>query len=583
MKLATNRLVSACIVVIALSVMAAPVSAGTPAVIASGGTTVPGDTVTVTVDIDNAQTVKVSGFSSSWTVESMDSSGAFTNTGDTYAGWVWDGDQSSKSVSVTLGVPNDASARDYTLDVTTEDSDGNTASTTTTVTVETADTSAPTADAGSDKSVAEGTAVSFDGTSSSDNNQIASYGWSFGDGTSASGPTPSHTYDEPGSYTARLTVTDGSGNTDTDSLTVEVSDTTAPTANAGADKSVQSGTAVTFDASASTDNDQITSYEWDFGDGTNATGPSPIYTYEDPGTYNATVTVTDSDGNTDTDSLTVHVAATPSLTASGGSVGQSGTVTIAVDIQNAQTLKLAEIPRNWTIESRERAGAFATRDDTYAGWVWESDQSSKSVSVTLRVPSDAQTGEYTLDAVIENSAGTTARTSATVGVTDVDSVAPTAEAGDGRTVTTSETVEFDGTASTDNEAIAGYEWDFGDGTSATGPTPSHTYAEPGPYVVTLTVTDNAGNQATETIAVDVESPPETTTSPSATMTTADPETTTTAAGSDSTTTESDSETIEDEQETTPSGSGDGPGFTAVTALTGLAGAGLAAARRRDDE
>jgi len=55
---------------------------------------------------------------------------------------------------------------------------------------------------------------------------------------------------------------------------------------------------------------------------------------------------------------------------------------------------------------------------------------------------------------------------------------------------------FDASASTASlgQTVARYDWEFGDGTSATdaGPTPRHTYAAVGIYTVTLTVTDNAG-------------------------------------------------------------------------------------------
>lgn len=52
------------------------------------------------------------------------------------------------------------------------------------------------------------------------------------------------------------------------------------------------------------------------------------------------------------------------------------------------------------------------------------------------------------------------------------------------------TCNFDGSQSTDDGTITSYAWTFGDSASASGENVSHTYAAPGPYNVTLTVTDN---------------------------------------------------------------------------------------------
>lgn len=55
------------------------------------------------------------------------------------------------------------------------------------------------------------------------------------------------------------------------------------------------------------------------------------------------------------------------------------------------------------------------------------------------------------------------------------------------------TLAFNGTPSSDIDgSVVSYAWNFGDGSTTTGVTPSHTYAEAGTYEVTLVVTDNSG-------------------------------------------------------------------------------------------
>jgi PKD repeat protein len=68
--------------------------------------------------------------------------------------------------------------------------------------------------------------VEFDGSASSDpDGDALAYSWSFGDGDSATGAGVSHTYDDAGTFIAALTVADGRGRSDTDTLEVNVSNT----------------------------------------------------------------------------------------------------------------------------------------------------------------------------------------------------------------------------------------------------------------------------------------------------------------------------------------------------------------------
>jgi len=161
-------------------------------------------------------------------------------------------------------------------------------------------------------------AVSFNASGSSDSDgTITSYVWSFGDGGSSSGVTPSHTYNSAGAYTAQLTATDDDGATDTATRTIQVSAT--PVANnppsASFTASPTSGQApltVSFNASSSSDSDgTITSYVWSFGDGGSSSGVTTSHTYNSAGAYIAQLTVTDDDGATDTATRTIQVSATP--------------------------------------------------------------------------------------------------------------------------------------------------------------------------------------------------------------------------------------------------------------------------------
>jgi hypothetical protein len=84
--------------------------------------------------------------------------------------------------------------------------------------------------------------------------------------------------------------------------------------------------------------------------------------------------------------------------------------------------------------------------------------------------------------------------------------APTAVITGPATATTGASVSFSGAGSSDTDgSIASYAWSFGDGSTATGASVSHTFAAAGTFAVRLTVTDNAGATGTRDLSVTVTS------------------------------------------------------------------------------
>jgi DNA/RNA endonuclease G (NUC1) len=77
--------------------------------------------------------------------------------------------------------------------------------------------------AGPAGAIAEGTSATFDASSSIDpNGSIASYAWDFGDGSTGSGVSVSHTFAQDGAFTVRVTVTDIDGLSDSATFVLNV-------------------------------------------------------------------------------------------------------------------------------------------------------------------------------------------------------------------------------------------------------------------------------------------------------------------------------------------------------------------------
>jgi PKD repeat protein len=182
----------------------------------------------------------------------------------------------------------------YSVTLTVTDSDGMVASTSESVPV-----AGPMASFTAPAGGLIGAALSFDASaSSSAPGTTLGYTWSFGDGTSATGPTTSHAYGVAGTYTVTLTVTNDLGQSDSTTRMVSISDE-LPTAAFTISSGGSTAQPVAFDASAASDPDgTVARYSWQFGDGTTGSGWAPTHLYATAGAYTVTLTVTDSSGLT---------------------------------------------------------------------------------------------------------------------------------------------------------------------------------------------------------------------------------------------------------------------------------------------
>ncbi len=138
------------------------------------------------------------------------------------------------------------------------------------------------------------------------------YSWNFGDGTTSTGQSPSHTFADDGSFNVILTITDGEARTSS-STEISVIDT-APSASFTSSKN----NLVVIFTNTSTGGRNGLTYSWDFGDGNSSTSTSPSHTYPATGTFSVVLTTTDGAGNAVTNSQSVSVQAKAEESSGGG-------------------------------------------------------------------------------------------------------------------------------------------------------------------------------------------------------------------------------------------------------------------------
>ncbi|HLF06315.1 MAG TPA: PKD domain-containing protein, partial [Thermoplasmata archaeon] len=335
-----------------------------------------------------------------------------------------------------------------------------------------------------------GQVVRFNGSASADaDGKIANYSWNFSDGSSTSGVEVEHSFAGTGAYDVTLTVKDDKGATDSATAEIKVvpADNLAPTARIKASAaSVGVGIPVVFDGSYSNDSDGIIkTYAWDFGDGGISNESRVAHAFKSKGSYLVSLLVEDDRGAPDSDQVAVNVTV-PNLppVAVLGTNRTNATVMSPVLFDSSNS---------------------SDPDGTIAGQDWDLGDGNRSTAKQLSHAYE-RPGNYTVRLAVRDDMGATANASVQVVVflPPANSPPVAKPQADRSSAKVGEKFSFNGSASFDTDGtVVSHQWDFGDGTSATGALAEHAYASPGLFTVLLTVTDDKGAKGSDSLAVSV--------------------------------------------------------------------------------
>ena len=314
--------------------------------------------------------------------------------------------------------------------------------------------------------------VTLDGSNSHDaDGDELTYQWTVDGAAYDSGAVLSSRYFSKGTYTVGLTVSDGElSHTVSDTFTMSYPPTVTPAAEFGY---TEDSLTVFFNASRSRAGSGSIYFHWEFGDGTTSMNyfvdPTITHTYAEPGEYDITLLVYDSSLNTKEITQTIVVTGDANIppTAVMTLGGNDG----VIDVDG----------RNSIVEENEVLTCELQVDD----------REPEILPYCYSLYKNYGAGEHTVRLTVSDgfASDTITQTYTSAGISPVAAISFEING---------DTVTFDGSGSYSpvaDRSIVSYEWEFGDGKTATGVSPTNTYQTydtPAHYSVTLMVFDNTG-------------------------------------------------------------------------------------------
>ena len=388
---------------------------------------------------------------------------------------------------------------------------------------------------------------------------VATYSWSFGDGSAINTTqNPPHTYQNPGFYNVTLSVTNSAGCVSSQTLTQYINVYDPPDADFTFTPVCKAPGTTTFTSTVTTGTPPYT-YHWDYGDNTTpGTTANPTHTYATSGTFNVTLVVTDVNGCMDTvvkplgvGTLNANFTAPPlaclgmpvifintsvnagnylwyfgdnTTSSSSNPVhtyttpGTYNVMLVAWDMPNVCTdtfivpITVSPGPTaSFNISPQYTCGAPATINFTSTStggavsYVWNFGDGSPTVTGATATHTYTTDGAFTVTLVATDANGC----KDTAAITKViEKVQVTVEVDRNYNHCLPSTVNFSYLINYP-PGVASVTWDFGDGSPPVSGVsfPSHTYTVQGVHVVTLTITTNNGCTATDTAQVTMGTKP----------------------------------------------------------------------------